>query len=232
MSNADEFIDKYKILENLIRKKFNIDSYNDSAIAKIEVLPQFRSIKEELQYARSIRNLLSHNSKINGNYPIEPNIELVKNLDRLIAYIDKPPKAYDKCIKITNVFHASWDDKIYPIMQEMKKNSYTHVPILNNGVVEGVFSENTLFGALIEEELIYDKISTTFSNDLIKKHTLINNHVSETFVFVKKDLLLEDAKDLFNKSFGRNERLSVLFITENGKETEKLLGILTPWDIL
>ena len=93
-------------------------------------------------------------------------------------------------------------------------------------------SENTLFGALLEDELVYEKERTCFNNELIYKNCKLGNHITETFLFIKKDEYLEDVKELFLKSFKNKQRLAMLFITQNGRENEKLLGILTPWDVL
>jgi len=37
---------------------------------------------------------------------------------------------------------------------------------------------------------------------------------------------------MFEKVKGRNQRVSVIFITEQGRQDQKLLGVLTPWDVL
>ena len=232
MSNAKDFMDKFKVLENLLRDKFNIEDYNKSALKEVEDIPQFRTIKGDLRYIRQIRNLISHKTTINGEYPVEPHIKIVNKIQDIIDYINNPPKAYDKCVKINEVCYASKNEKIYPYMLAMKDNVFTHIPILEQGVVIGVFSENTLFGALIEDELVYEKEKTTFQNELINKYCCLTNHITETFSFIKKDLLLEDVKEMFLKSFKNKQRLAMLFITQNGKKDEKLLGILTPWDVL
>lgn len=231
MTNAEEFLKKYKILENSIKNKLNIENY-ESALIKLKSITQFKHLKDDLDYLREIRNLLQHRPLMNNSYPIEPNIELVYKIDYIISYIQKPPKTYDKCVKIADVCCAKWSDLIFPYMKKMKQYVYTHIPILNDGIVEGVFSENTLFGALIEDELVYEKDNTTFSDDLIKKYSIIDSHVSESFKFVSKNTYLEDVKEMFNKSVGKNERLAMVFITQNGNQKEKLLGILTPWDLI
>lgn len=232
MTNSELFIEKFKILENLLRNKFNIADYNRSALKEIESQPQFKHLKDDLNYIREIRNILMHKLEINGEHPIQPHIEIINNIQKVIDYINNPPKAYDKCIKINEICFAKEDDLIYPYMVKMKENTYTHIPILDNGVVKGVFSENTLFGALIEDELVYEKECTKFNNDLIKKYSQLNNHVSECFEFIRRDVNLEDVKDLFLKSFAKRQRLAMVFITQNGRSDEKLLGIITPWDVL
>lgn len=232
MTNAEIFINEFKNLENLLRVKFCIDDYSKSALKEIELLPQFRHLKEELKYIREIRNILQHKPQINGEYPIQPNKEIINSIKEIIEFINNPPKAYDKSIKINSICYASLEEKIYPYMQKMKENIYTHIPILQDGIVVGVFSENTLFGALLEDELVYEKEKTSFSDSLIRKYCSLDNHVTEQFCFIKKDMYLEDVKELFLKSFEQKHRLCMLFITQNGKRNEKLLGILTPWDVL
>ncbi len=232
MTNAEIFINKFKELENLLRIKFQINDYNISALNKIENMPQFKHLKDDLKYIREIRNLLQHKPNIKGQYPVEPNIEIVNNIQNIINYINNPPKAYDKCIPINSICYAELEDKIYPYMIKMKENTFTHIPILKNGVVQGVFSENTLFGALIEDELIYEKDKTCFSDKLINKYCLLENHITETFHFIDKQKYIEDVKELFLQSFSKKQRLSMIFITQNGLPNEKLLGILTPWDVL
>lgn len=227
MSNAEEFINRYKVLEGFIRSKFN-----ESSLMVLTKQPQFEGIKDKLDDIRHVRNILQHATTYNGEYPIEPNKALIDIIDSTINLLINPPKAFDKAIRIDRVCSATWDGKIYPKMQLMKENVYTHIPILNNGIVEGVFSENTLFGALIEDELVYIKEETKFETPLIKKYCLLDNHVSEVFEFIPRSMLLDDAKLRFNNAFSKNERLAMLFITEHGKRTEKLLGIITPWDII
>ena len=155
------------------------------------------------------------------------------NLSReIIEYIENPPRAYSYCVKINDICFASDEELIFPYMQKMKEKVYTHIPILENGVVKGIFSENTLFGALIEDELVYEKEKTTFSAPLIAKYSQIENHASECFAFVKKDIYLEDVREIFQKNFEQNKRLAMVFITQSGRPEEKLLGIITPWDII
>ena len=231
MSNAETFIRKYKDLEEIIQSKYG-SRVDKSPIITLSEQPQFLRMKHKLDDLRHVRNILQHAQTYNGEYPIEPNQALLDLIDNIISLLTNPPKAFDKAIRIDRVCSATWDNKIYPKMELMKENVYTHIPILNNGIVEGVFSENTLFGALIEDELVYVKDETSFDAPLIKKHCLLDNHVSEVFKFIPKSMLLEDAKILFNKAFEKNERLAMLFITEHGKQSEKLLGIITPWDII
>lgn len=233
MSNSDRFINKYNELEKIAYQKFPDDIKTDhGAVAQLEKMRIFYNIKDDLKYIRELRNFFQHNIKIDSLYPVEATDSLIELVERIILKVQNPPKVLDKCIRFEKICYATKDDLIYEYMLKMKKNVYTHIPILENKIVVGVFSENTLLGALTEEEIIYDKNETKFCDPLIFKHCTLENHVSEIFKFVSKDTYLEEVKEMFKRSFIDNKRLSLIFITEHGIETEKIIGIITPWDIL
>ena len=79
-------------------------------------------MKDKLEDIRKIRNILQHHQTYNGEYPIEPHKALIDIIDKTITLLTNPPKAFDKSIRIDRVCSATWDDKIYPIMQLMKEN--------------------------------------------------------------------------------------------------------------
>ena len=65
--------------------------------------------------------------------------------------------------------------------------------------------------------------------DLLK----LSNHSNEYYEFAPKDALYTEILERFDSNYGkRQKRLVLVFITENGKSTEKLQGLITPWDIL
>jgi predicted transcriptional regulator len=231
--NSQKFLNLYLKLENLGKEKYQLKAKESkSIIAQMQDMQIFRQRADKLKYIRELRNFFIHEEKPFGYYPIEPVDKLIEFIEEVIAYVENPPRAFDKCIKMESICSAKKQDLVYPLMLEMKKKVYTHIPIIEDKIVTGVFSENTLFGILLEEEMIFDINNVTFEDPIIFKHCQINNHVSEVFRFIKRDTYIEEVYDVFNDSFTKTERLSMLFITEHGKANEKLLGILTPWDVL
>jgi len=114
-------------------------------------------------------------------------------------------------------------------MIAMNKYAYTHVPIIEEGRFVGVFSENTVFSYIVNSMdclLAKDAKIRDFS-DFIP----IDRHESESFAFVSRDTLVIDIEDMFAKELRQEKRLAVVFITDNGDPNEKLLGLVTAWDI-
>jgi len=54
---------------------------------------------------------------------------------------------------------------------------------------------------------------------------------SEGFRFMSADATVAEAASLFKESLKRHSRLGAVFVTEDGKRSQKLLGLLTVWDI-
>ena len=45
-------------------------------------------------------------------------------------------------------------------------------------------------------------------------------------------MLYDDVCSYFIDEFKKGSKLSCVLITQNGKETEKIIGIITAWDVL
>lgn len=122
------------------------------------------------------------------------------------------------------------EDLIFPTMKDMTKFKYTHIPILDeNKNVIGVFSENTIFSYLLEEEIVEVNNGMRFED--LDKTISLKKHSSEIFKFVKKTTTLREAKNIFKEELEENERIGMVFVTENSKKEEKILGIFTSWDL-
>jgi hypothetical protein len=63
--------------------------------------------------------------------------------------------------------------------------------------------------------------------DLLHHH----KNESESFVFVHKDTLVIDIEEMFANELKEGKRLAVVFITKNGDPNEKILGLVTAWDV-
>ena len=93
----------------------------------------------------------------------------------------------------------------------------------------GIFSENSLFQYILEDNIIEVDKNTTF-NDI--KKCIDIKFSKEIVKFVAKDNLYDDVVNEFISEFKNKNKLSCVMITQNGKETEKVIGIITAWDII
>ena len=106
-----------------------------------------------------------------------------------------------------------------------------HVPVLDNGGLLGVFSEEVLTSYLIA------KGSLSLSANLTMRDFLaflpLEKHSNERYLFLPRSALLEDAREAFSDSkIKTGKRLAMVFISEHGKSDEAILGALVPSALL
>jgi len=227
-SKTELFLNKYKELESVIAAEHNLAN-SESAIGFIMRKPEYRSIKSELDYCREVRNLLTHNPKVKNRYAVEPSEEMILLLEQTTERIRNPQRAKHIFIPRDKVSCRSMDDYVLPAMKEMNECVYTHIPILKDGIVVGVFSENTLLSYLIDDEIVSIDHSVKFSD--IAKYLPMENHRAEVFRFISQDTRVSEIEEMFAGAVQGQVRIGLIFVTANGKPTEKLLGIISAWDV-
>ena len=98
-----------------------------------------------------------------------------------------------------------------------------------DGVLVGMFSSKTVLDIMTSEGADIFKEDVNFEN--IKKYIAIENVSSKTFAFVGNSTLVGEIKDIFKEDVENKERINIIFVTQHGKRDEKLLGIITAWEI-
>lgn len=228
MNRTEEFLDLYKQLEELAIKRYGYPD-DGKAVLNLQKRTEFRNIHTELGYCREVRNLLQHKPKVAGSYAVTPSDEMIALLKETANKVKNPPRARDIAISISSILYKTMDDYVRPTMIEMQKNVFTHIPILQDGIVVGVFSENTVFSYLIDEGIIGIEGDTKFSD--LKEYLPLEKHRSESFRFVPQHIEAEKVRLLFEKALEEQDRIGLVFTTRTGKSDEPLLGIITAWDI-
>ena len=228
INRTDEFLDKYKQMEVLVRSEYNLGN-NDSVMNFLISNNEFKALENELDLCRDTRNLLSHNPKINGEYAVYPSEEMIKLLEKVIQKVTQPIKASNIMVKKSELCFMGMEDKVADAMAAMKEHSYKYIPILADGVLVGMFSAKTVLEIMVNEGADIFKGDITFEG--IKNYISIENVSSKTFAFVGNSTLLSEIKEIFKDDVDNKERINIIFVTQHGKKEEKLLGIITAWEI-
>lgn len=228
--SGDQFLDMYRQLEDLLDQRYAGKKRRYSSVI-VEFLnsDESRPFRSMLDLCREIRNLLTHNAKIDGEDIVEPSSAVVQGLLEILEFVKKPPLAIDSATKGDNVFYAGINQTVIKIMGLMEKSGFSHVPILENGKFMGVFSPGTVFSYILSscDKPITRKTTIGELSELLPIHM----H-GENYEFAPKDLTCDRARRKFQTVSGKNKRLSVIFITETGSQREPLLGMLTPLDVM
>lgn len=226
MSKTEQFLDLYKQLETACSNILGIQKNN--FISALSHRADFKNIGSELDYIRDVRNLLTHRPQIDEKYAVEPTDAIIDLLESIIKKINDPLTAMEIMVPVSNILYGTFDSKVLSAMNEMYKKAFTHLPILDDQRVVGVFSDNTLMNYILHGN---NEVSSDITFSQIEDVLSFNQHPAETFRFVKRNELVSNISDLFDKSLKDSERIGMIFVTEHGKSEEKLLGIITAWDV-
>lgn len=229
MSRADEFIELYKELESAAVHSYGYPA-DGRAVSRLENRKEFSKISTELGYCREVRNLLQHKPKVKDRFMVEPSEEMVQLLRDTLEKVQNPVRCHDIAIPFEKMYWKTMDDPVLPSIKGLKDGAFTHIPILDNRRVVGIFSVNALFSYLLAHGLEGLTNQTRFRDmsDCIG----LDSHPSEIFVFERNNATVNEAEVHFEEALRKGRRVGMVFLTENGRSTDKLLGILTAWDMV
>ena len=229
-SRIERFLDLYKQLEDELEDKYrNARRHYSSVVFEFIRDEDSAPVRDQLETCREIRNLLTHSANLGGEPIVEPSAPVVAAMEEVLNFVRKPPLALDYATKWDQVMKAHLHQKVLRLMEVMDKNGYSHIPVLNDGEFCGVFSVGSVFQYILRTGGKGIKPETTVAE--LGRHIQVDAHM-ENYDFVPKDATYLSVRRKFVKVRGTNKRISVIFITENGKPGERVLGMLTPWDVL
>jgi len=229
MNKSELFLDKYRELESLVSEKFRF-SDNGSQISRLERLPQFKAVASKIRYCREVRNLLSHNPKLGDEYAVVPSDSMLACLDEIITAVKDPKRCRDVMVPIGRVMYCRPDDGVLETMQKMADSDVSKLPVLQNGRVCGVFSSRVLFNMLLKNPGCEIKKDSRIRDlgDLIS----LTGPESTYYRFADENKLLSELGQMFDSAYENHIRIRMVFVTSDGSETGRLIGIVTPWEII
>lgn len=236
LTNSERFVNTYNKLDKYMRQHSTKDYYEshlsliDTMVRKGDVF--FKKNSEILKQFAKLRNAIVHNPKDNDSRTIaEPHDRVVKAYEEFLEKVTNPPLAIDNMsIPNKKIYKTYLNSNVFEVINIMKKNMYSHVPVVEDNKLIGVFSENVIFSYIADKNVITLDENTKISH--FDNYIPINRHTSEKFIFTHKNTTVVEIDDMFQDEYKDNKRLGAIFITENGKEYEKILGLITPWDIV
>lgn len=229
VSRADEFIELYKELETAAMRSYGYPS-DGRAVSRLEDRKEFSKISTELAYCREVRNLLQHRPKVKDRFLVEPSPEMLQLLRDTLERVSNPVRCHDIAIPFEKMYWKTMDDLVLPSMKGLKEGTFTHIPILDNRRVVGIFSVNALFSYLLAHELESLTAKTRFGD--MADYLRLDAHPSEIFVFERNNAPIDEVEEHFERALRKGRRVGMVFLTENARPTDKLLGIMTAWDIV
>lgn len=228
-----EILKIYNELDKFFRTSVGQDEALDHAgilqrVSKIN--PEVNRYTFELRSFSKLRNMLVHDGNGTNQMPlIEPTDFAVNRYRELADMIMKPKKSLNIAVRKEHVFTVKMSDLATEVMAEMNKKTFTHAPVMKDGKMVGVFSENTVFAYLVKEKQSLIDETTTIAD--FKDFIGFEDHPSERFIFVSSKSTAMEVREIFSDAVKNGVRIGMIFVTANGKAEESLLGVITAWDL-
>ena len=222
------FLDYWRRLETADARVVGSDS-RINAVLRLCRDPRFSAYREQLDYCREVRNLLSHQAKVDGEYAVYPSDAVLELLQTVLRKLEDPPRVTEVMTPLEKLVTAYEDDQVLDIMRQMRSRSLSHVPVLKGNHVVGVFSVETVFQGVLDSKWPIDR-NTTFGE--YTDYLPTENHMGFDYRFISRGTTLDNAELMFEKANKRNRKLKLLLVTRTGDENEPLLGVVTPYDLM
>jgi len=234
-NRTHEFLNLYRTLEDILTSKYSSGKRRFSnVIIQFTNDDEGRRYKEELNLFREIRNLLSHHPEIGGESAIVPSESVIDTLREIIRAVENPPMALVMATPMKNITKATSSTPTMEVMKLMEERGFSHIPIVKNEVISGVFSVSTLFSYYLKNgktEIPAESVVADFADFLP-----VDSHSTEVFSFLPSSATYFDVKDEFSRlgAFAgpKRKRLAVIFVTADGSASKPVLGMITPWDVI
>ena len=230
-TRAEQFLMQYRRLEGLLEKRYEGRAMTTSSVVR-EYLKDAdsESIRTELDLCREIRNILSHNADDRGEAVVEPSQAILDRLGEIIEYVSRPQMAVRFGTPAEKIMFAHPNDMALNVMRHMLKMGYSHVPVTDRGRLVGVFSAGSLMLHAAKNGLtqVRDELRIGDLNDALD----FGDERSEKYMFLPEDATLNAVREAFDKRRERNNRLAVVFLTDDGTRQGRIVALLTPWDVL
>ena len=228
IEKVEKFLNNYNLIDKFLRNTLNKEKESSFSSLVEDYSRNYISwaYKDILKSYGYLRNLLEHERTKEFEYIAIPSLETINQIEKIYSEFTNPVKIYPKfqC----PVISVKLTDTIFYVLQLIKENSFSQFP---------VYDENNNFIDFLTEKSITEWLSEyvtenseviNFNKDATVKKVIEFEGIKDNYKFVSTETLLEHV----DKFFFDDRKLEAVLITQNGKENETLLGIITSSDIL
>lgn len=195
-------------------------------------LEEIRSVKPEtysfyknkyyqkLNDYREIRNYLTH-EQYGGDYPVAVSDAVCFDFESILKRMKET--SYSKSVK--EIKYLFEDDDIEKAISLFINKGYTYLPLVDKSKrLKGIVSNMSLIKIMAKAKVSYNEKLSSFM-DFFKLE-----NVPKRFLFLSRYEPLSTSEKEFSL-IRDSKRLGLIFVTENGKMDEAILGILSIYDI-
>ena len=226
-TNSGRFLKAFRSIEQHLRKVAGggrdvgiVEIMNDATRRD----PSIARHEDDIHKFRKLRNILVHGD-IEGTEIAWPSDLAVERIERVKSLLTSPPRVVS--VFRGKVLTGKGDDPVGPSIRAMMEHTFSQIPVYDGKRFVGLLTMETVARFLAEhlDETIRD-LRLTPVRDVLKCAECQDSHI-----FIPAKTRLTEVLAKFEKSDRKGKRIQAMLITRDGGPDEKLIGIITVWDI-
>ncbi|MCG8602944.1 MAG: CBS domain-containing protein [Verrucomicrobiales bacterium] len=185
---------------------------------------RFGEAGDFLRMVAGLRNVIIH-EKVKPHLQLAiPTETVVTRLELLAEEITNPPRVFP--VFQTKVERIQMKDSLREVLALVEKRDYSQFPVYREDRFQGLLTENGITRWLASQ--VTNTLSLVDFEEATIQQIIKQDDNRRNYRFVDRDCTISRAEQIFRD----HELLEAIFITQNSKKSESLLGIITRWDIL
>jgi len=224
-ARVERFLTAFNTIEHELRRRMQLEEYVGfrEASRLFSRTHRWWNVHEPvMDTAAQIRNFLVHSRKGQQFVAAVPHEDTVVRVERIAGMLTEPKPVIPLYQTAVRTFRP--EQSLTELLHSVESEGFTFFPIIGNEGFQGLVTGTGLMHWLAR--LAADDPLTDLSEIPVVK-VLEQEEPRINFAFVSRTTPVYEALDLFGQTVG----LEAVLITENGRATEGLLGIITVWDV-
>lgn len=229
VKNSDRFLTAFNRIDHQMRDIAGVRDYMpfyrliDQAKKKSLLV---RKYEDDLRAYADLRNAIVHHRTSMEFVIAEPHIQVVEGIEHIDEALTRPKLVGQMFRKRVMTFQTT--DSLQHTLKAIRKRRYTQFPVYEGKVFRGLV---TTVG--ITNWLASSMAGVQLPKQIPTLHDILHHEKHEVnYQFISRYITIYEAEEIFKQGVERGRRFEALLITEHGKPHQKLIGIITPIDIM
>ena len=227
MTRSEQFLRAYNRIDHHLRKVTRLGRAGgfpqvvDEA-AKSDAAA--RTYRDDLKELGDLRNAIVH-ERGDGRLLAEPNDQAVAEIERLAERLLAPPHVYPAFQ--AQVTTLPGNASIGAAVAAMHDNGYSQIPIMRDSVLDELLTSDTIarwLGQCAQQDIF--SLSETCIDDVLQL-----SEEKDNYMVVARDMDVFEVLGAFHQYPDKGKRIEAILITNAGRPSEQLIGIVTVWDL-
>ena len=224
---SDRFLEAYNAIDKLLRARLGADRATGfyAMVERAAALDgAVRRYSTDLKEFADLRNAIIH-ERTDGRVIAEPHPETASRLEAILEQLRRPPKLGD--LFRARVISSSASAPIGQAAKAMLDGNFSQTPVYEGDLFVGLLTSETI------ARWLGDQLASGVGllEEVGVREVLRYTEDPEHYKFRSRTATVFDALADFDEFARRGKFLDAVLITNSGQKNEKLLGIVTIFDM-